>query len=99
MANRSNSGVMANRPGHRGVPRYVSAGPDYRRQEMPFFCISRQKPSPRLRLVITIMIYLGILGFTPDGAAPLALGGTLGSFLAAERARSLATGRTPAGAA
>ncbi len=60
---------------------------------MSVFCISWQKPSPWLRPVITVVIYLGVFRFAPHAAGPLALGGTLGSFLAAERARPLpATG-------
>jgi hypothetical protein len=42
---------------------------------MSVFCILWQKPSPWLRLVITIVIYLGAFRFAPGAAAPLALGG------------------------
>lgn len=62
---------------------------------MSVFCILWQKPSPWLRLMITIVIYLGAFRFAPDAAVPLALGGTLGSILAAERARPLPASRTP----
>jgi hypothetical protein len=64
---------------------------------MSVFCILWQKPSPWLRLVITIVIYLGAFRLAPDAAAPLALGGALASMLAAERIRSLPAGRIPEG--
>jgi hypothetical protein len=62
---------------------------------MSVFCILWQKPSPWLRLVITIVIYLGAFRFAPDAAVPLALGGALGTIRAAERARPLSASRTP----
>jgi|HubBroStandDraft_2_1064218.scaffolds.fasta_scaffold981738_1 hypothetical protein len=64
---------------------------------MSVFCILWQKPSPWLRLVITIVIYLGAFRFAPGAAAPLALGGALASMLAAERTRSRPAGRIPEG--
>jgi hypothetical protein len=62
---------------------------------MSVFCVSWQNPGPWLRLVITIVIYVGAFRFAPSAATPLALGGTLGSLLTAERARPLPGTGTP----
>jgi hypothetical protein len=59
---------------------------------MSVSCIVWQKPGPWLRLVITIVIYLGAVRFAPYAATPLALGGALGSLLAGQRTSPLPVG-------
>jgi hypothetical protein len=56
---------------------------------MPSLYVSWRQPGPRVRAVIIIIIYLGAFRFVPHEAVALALGGTLGGFLAAEPARPL----------
>lgn len=62
---------------------------------MSTFCISAQKPGPWLRLVITIVIYLVAIRMAPNAATTLALGGTLGSLLAAGLVRQLPDSDSP----
>lgn len=54
---------------------------------MPVLCISLPRPGPRLRAAIVIVIYLAAARVAPADMVPLALGGALGGFLAAEPAR------------
>jgi len=54
---------------------------------MPVLCIPLPRPGPRLRTVIVIVIYLAAARVAPADTVPLALGGALGGFLAAEPAR------------
>jgi hypothetical protein len=58
------------------------------------FCVSLPRPGPRLRAVIIIVIYLGAFRLAPNDSVPLALGGFLGSLLAAQPIWATKTGDT-----
>jgi hypothetical protein len=51
---------------------------------MEILCIPLPRPGPRLRAVIVIVIYLATFRLAPGNTVPLAAGGALGVFLAAE---------------
>jgi hypothetical protein len=58
------------------------------------FFASLLRPAPRLRAVIVIVIYLGAFRLAPNDSVPLALGGLLGSLVAAHPIWATKTGDT-----
>jgi hypothetical protein len=54
---------------------------------MPSFCVLWRQPRAHFRTIIIIVIYVMAFRLMPQAALPLALGGLLASWLAAEPGR------------